>query len=118
MKMHAQAHKDSLSADRPEYDRITVWKATWIPVVSHGTADRTSGLYLDAATGYLGRWSRYNEAPGDELDTLVSYLEKPADILEAPALATQDKLRLVGGPLPSGRSAPTALARRSAAASL
>lgn len=98
-QMDSQAHQDLLNADRPESDRITVWKATWIPVIALGPADSTSGLYLDAATGYLGRWSRYNEGPGDELDTLVSYLEEVADMLQAPALATRDKPGLVGGAL-------------------
>lgn len=98
-QMDAQAHQDTLNGRRSEDDRITVWKAAWIPVVSYGVADRTSGLYLDAATGYLGRWSRYNEGPGDELDTLATYLEEIADMLEAPALATRDKPGLVGGAL-------------------
>ncbi len=91
LKMNSQADQDTLNADRPEEERITVWKPTWIPVVALGPADSTSGLYLDAANGHLGRWSRYNEAPGDELDTLVTYLEEAADMLEAPALATRDK---------------------------
>jgi cell wall assembly regulator SMI1 len=99
MQMDSQAHQDSLNARRPECDRITVWKASWIPVISLGPADRTSGLYLDAATGYLGRWSRYNEGPGEELDTLVTYLEEVADMLEAPALATRDRPGLIGGAL-------------------
>ncbi|MFF7449603.1 MULTISPECIES: SMI1/KNR4 family protein [unclassified Streptomyces] len=98
-KMDAQAHEDAHNAGRPEYDRITVWKATWIPVVSHGAADRTSGLHLDAATGYLGDWSRHNNVPGEQLDTLVTYLEEAADMLQAPALATRDKPGLVGGAL-------------------
>jgi cell wall assembly regulator SMI1 len=98
-RMDAQDHEDTFNVDRPEDERITVWRTTWIPVVSHGAADGTSGLYLDAATGYLGRWSRYNEGPGDELDTLVSYLEEAADMLEAPALATRDKPGLIGGAL-------------------
>ncbi|WP_256097948.1 SMI1/KNR4 family protein [Streptomyces sp. MnatMP-M17] len=98
-QMDSQAHEDTLNARRPEYDRITVWKAAWIPVVSYGAADRTSGLYVDAATGYLGRWSRYCEGPGEELDTLVTYLEEAADMLEAPALATRDKPGLVSGAL-------------------
>jgi cell wall assembly regulator SMI1 len=98
-QMASQVHQDTLNASRPEYDRITVWKAVWIPVVSHGAADRTSGLYLDVATGYLGRWSRYNEGPGDELDTLATYLEEIADMLEAPVLATRDKPGLVDGAL-------------------
>lgn len=98
-KTDAQAHQDTLDAHRPEDDRITVWKATWIPVVALGPADSTSGLYLDTATGHLGRWSRYNEPPGDELDTLVTYLEEAADMLEAPALATRDRPGLVGGAL-------------------
>jgi cell wall assembly regulator SMI1 len=98
-QMDAQAHQDTLNDRRSEDDRITVWKAAWIPVVSYAVADRTSGLYLDAATGYLGRWSRYSEGPGDELDTLATYLEDVADMLEAPALATRDKPGLVGGAL-------------------
>ncbi|MBZ9644345.1 SMI1/KNR4 family protein [Streptomyces sp. PSKA30] len=98
-QMDSQTPEDTLNAARSEDERITVWKETWIPVVSHGAADSTSGLYLDAATGYLGRWSRYNEAPGEELDTLVTYLEEAADMLEAPALATRDKPGLIGGAL-------------------
>jgi cell wall assembly regulator SMI1 len=99
LKMDSQANQDTFNTDRPEEERITVWKATWIPVVALGPADGTSGLYLDTATGYLGRWSRYNEAPGEELDTLVTYLEEAADMLEAPALATRDKPGLFGGVL-------------------
>ncbi|GAA5206161.1 SMI1/KNR4 family protein [Streptomyces thinghirensis] len=57
-QMDSQAHQDALNARRPEYDRITVWKSSWIPVVFYGVTDRTSGLYLDTSTGYLGRWSR------------------------------------------------------------
>ncbi|MFD9322754.1 hypothetical protein ACFWDQ_34760 [Streptomyces sp. NPDC060053] len=99
LKMDSQTHEDTLNADRSEDERITAWKATWIPVVAAGPADGTSGLYLDAATGYLGRWSRYNEYPDEELDTLVTYLEEAADMLEAPALATRDKPGLIGGAL-------------------
>ncbi|MGW0579462.1 hypothetical protein ACWD25_26650 [Streptomyces sp. NPDC002920] len=99
LKMDSQANQDTLNTDRPEEERITVWRPTWIPVVAHGPADITSGLYLDAATGYLGRWSRYDEAPDDELDTLVTYLEEAADMLGAPALAARDKPGLIGGTL-------------------
>lgn len=99
LKMDAQAHEDTFNTDRPEDERITVWKATRIPVVALGPADSTSGLYLDAESGYLGRWSRYNEGPGEVLDTLVTYLEEAADMLEAPALATGDKPGLIGGAL-------------------
>ncbi|MFE9611402.1 hypothetical protein [Streptomyces sp. NPDC006012] len=94
-----QAHEDAHAADRPEAERITVWRPTWIPVVALGPADHTSGLYLDVATGYLGRWSRHYEDPDDELDTLVTYLEEAADMLEAPALATRDEPGLVSGAL-------------------
>ncbi|MGW2035221.1 hypothetical protein [Streptomyces sp. NPDC001356] len=99
LKMDAQAHEDARNADRPEDERITVWQPTWIPVAALGQADSTSGLYLDAATGYLGRWSRYNASPGEELDTLVTYLEETADMLESPDLATRDKPGLIGGTL-------------------
>jgi cell wall assembly regulator SMI1 len=95
----AQARQDALDAGRDAEDRVTVWRATWIPVAAHGTADRTSGLYLDAATGHLGRWSRYAEPPGEELDTLVTYLEGVADLLETPALATEDRPGSIGGAL-------------------
>ncbi|MFC8678079.1 hypothetical protein ACFUEN_35995 [Streptomyces griseorubiginosus] len=98
-QMDAQVHEDTLNVRRPEYDRITVWTAAWIPVISYGVADRTSGLYLDTVSGCLGRWSRYNEGPGEELDTLATYLEEAADMLEAPALATRDKPGLLGGAL-------------------
>ncbi|MFB4426974.1 hypothetical protein C5F59_038585 [Streptomyces sp. QL37] len=99
LKMDAQAHEDTFNIDRPEHERITVWKATRIPVVASGPADSTSGLYLDTVTGHLGRWSRYNEDPCDVLDTLVTYLEEAADMLETPDLATRDKPGLIGGAL-------------------
>ncbi|MFM9608309.1 SMI1/KNR4 family protein [Streptomyces niveiscabiei] len=99
LKTDIQAGLDVDNAGLGEEDRITAWAPTRIPVVAFGPADTTSGLYLDAATGYLGHWSRYNEPPGEELDTLVTYLEETADMLEAPALATRDRPGLVGGTL-------------------
>lgn len=99
LQMDSQAHQDTLNARRRESERITVWKPTWVPVVAYGPADSTSGLYLDAATGYMGRWTRYNDFPGNERDTLVTYLEGIADMLEAPALASRDKPGLIGGEL-------------------
>ncbi|WP_338682233.1 hypothetical protein QD712_07330 [Streptomyces acidiscabies] len=99
LKMDAQANLGTHNADHSEDERITVWEATRIPVIALSPADNTMGLYLDAATGYLGFWSRYDEPPGEELDTLVTYLEETADMLEAPALATRDKPGLVGGAL-------------------
>ncbi|MFD4833330.1 hypothetical protein ACFWPV_26260 [Streptomyces uncialis] len=99
LKMSSQADQEQLDADRAEDERITVWEPSWIPVVGLGPTDSTSGLYLDSATGYLGRWSRYNEARGDELDTLATYLEEAADMLDTPALATRDKPGLIGGTL-------------------
>lgn len=98
-KMDIQADEDTLSARRPDAERTTIWKPAWIPVVAHDAADTTYGLYLDTETGYLGRWSRYNEPPGEELDTLVTYLEETADMLETPALATRDKPGLIDGRL-------------------
>ncbi|MGW9596444.1 hypothetical protein ACWHLZ_39910 [Streptomyces chartreusis] len=98
-QMDSQAQHEAAYADRPEDEPATVWKATWIPVVTRGPSDRTSGLYLDAETGYLGRWSRYNDDFVEELDTLVTYLEEAADMLEAPSLATRDKPGLVDGAL-------------------
>ncbi|MEU3262405.1 hypothetical protein [Streptomyces bacillaris] len=99
LKMDDQANQDLLNADRPVGDSVTVWKPTWIPVIALGPADSTAGLYLDTVTGRLGQWSRYNEAPYEELDTLVSYLEEAADMLEAPVLAVGDKPGLIGGAL-------------------
>ncbi|QIQ04416.1 SMI1/KNR4 family protein [Streptomyces liangshanensis] len=98
-RVESRAPEDTFRADRPEYDRFTAWQATWIPVISLRPADSTSGLYLDTATGHLGRWSRHNEPPADELDTLVTYLEEVADMLEAPALATRDRPGLTDGAL-------------------
>ncbi|MEV6480084.1 hypothetical protein [Streptomyces sp. NPDC051576] len=99
LKATAQSHQDALDTGRPEEERITVWQATRIPVIALSPTDSTSGLYLDTATGYLGSWSRYNEPPGDELDTLVTYLEETADMLETPALATRDQPGLIDGTL-------------------
>ncbi|MET9973209.1 SMI1/KNR4 family protein, partial [Streptomyces sp. NPDC006356] len=95
----AQTRQDALDAGRPEDERTPFWRPTWIPVVSRSVNDSTSGLYLDTETGFLGRWSRYNDESDEELDTLVTYLEEAADMLEAPALATRDKPGLVGGAL-------------------
>ncbi|MCX4506762.1 MULTISPECIES: hypothetical protein [Streptomyces] len=99
LKMDDQATQDTLNAGRSDADRITAWKTTWIPVVATGPADSTEGLYLDTTTGRLGRWSRYNDAPHEELDSLVTYLEEAADMLEFPALAAGDKPGLIGGAL-------------------
>ncbi|MEU8986961.1 SMI1/KNR4 family protein [Streptomyces sp. NPDC048558] len=99
LKTDAQADQDALNASRTEDNRIIVWQATWVPVFALGPADSTSGLYLDSATGYLGPWSRYNDNPVEELDTLVTYLEETADMLETPALAARDKPGLIGGTL-------------------
>ncbi|QKW48331.1 SMI1/KNR4 family protein [Streptomyces buecherae] len=98
-RMDAQAWQNTLNAQRPAEDRFVGWRSAWVPVVSHGATDHTSGLYLDTATGYLGRWSRYREGPDEELDTLVTYLEDAADMLEAPALAVRDTPGLVDGAL-------------------
>ncbi|MGW0841541.1 hypothetical protein ACWD26_15495 [Streptomyces sp. NPDC002787] len=112
LKTDSQADQETRNAGRPEEERITVWKPAWIPVVALGPADNTSGLYLDTTTGHLGRWSRYAEAPDDELDTLVTYLEEAADMLEAPALATRDRPGLVDGTLVWGSSVDAAREER------
>lgn len=98
-KTEAQAHMDTMNARRPEEERITVWRPGWIPVAADSPANRVSGLYLDTETGFLGRWSRYDDHPDDERDTLVTYLEETADALEAPALAPRDEPGLIGGTL-------------------
>ncbi|MEV6354862.1 SMI1/KNR4 family protein [Streptomyces hydrogenans] len=94
-----QEREEALDALRPEPEGVVVWRTSWLPVVSHGTADHTSGWYLDTESGYLGRWSRHHEAQPEELDTLGTYLEEVADMLEAPALATRDTPGLVGDAL-------------------
>ncbi|MDJ1645427.1 SMI1/KNR4 family protein [Streptomyces pakalii] len=99
LKMEDQANQDVLNAERSADESVTVWKKTWIPVVALGSADSTGGLYLDVATGRTGQWSRYNDAPDGEPDTLATYLEEAADMLENPALATRDKPGLIGGAL-------------------
>ncbi|MEU9919561.1 hypothetical protein [Streptomyces sp. NPDC051001] len=99
MKTAAQAQKDRLNSGRPEEERVTAWQGTWIPVIALGPTDHTSGLCLDAATGFLGRWSRYHEEPDEERDTLVTYGEEMADTLEFPALAARDKPGPIGGTL-------------------
>ncbi|MBK6012889.1 hypothetical protein [Streptomyces sp. MBT53] len=98
-KTEAQAHMDTAYASRPEEERIIVWRPGWIPVAADSPANRVSGLYLDTETGFLGRWSRYDDHPDDERDTLVTYLEEAADALEAPALAPRDEPGLIGGTL-------------------
>ncbi|CAL9651094.1 SMI1/KNR4 family protein [Streptomyces sp. enrichment culture] len=96
LRMDLQAGQNiSNTAD----ERTIVWKPTWIPVVALGPADRTTGLYLDTETGLLDRWSRYSEDAGEERDTLVTYLEEAADMLESPALAVRDKPGLIDGTL-------------------
>ncbi|MCW8102515.1 SMI1/KNR4 family protein [Streptomyces tauricus] len=99
LKTGAQTRQAALDARRPEEERITVWEATRIPVIALGPADHTMGLYLDTATGCLGFFSGEVEALGDVLDTLVTYLEEAADMLETPALAARDKPGLIGGAL-------------------
>ncbi|MET9564101.1 hypothetical protein [Streptomyces tauricus] len=99
LKTGAQTRHAALGAGRPEEERVTVWEATRIPVIALGPDDHTMGLYLDTATGYLGFFSGEVEAPGDVLDTLVTYLEEAADMLETPALAARDKPGLIGGAL-------------------
>ncbi|MHC5907027.1 SMI1/KNR4 family protein [Streptomyces sp. S6] len=90
------------SAVAAEYRRRTEyewWKPSWIPFAA-GPRDSMYGTYLDSETGFLGRWSHSNDDWGNgELDTLVTYLEETADMLEAPSLATRDRPGLVGGRL-------------------
>ncbi|MCX2181456.1 hypothetical protein KV205_13080 [Streptomyces sp. SKN60] len=74
------------------------WRPAWLPVISLGPADRTSGLFLDTGTGHLGRWTRHGaDVDEDTPDSLGSYLEETADTLEHPALATGARPGLLGG---------------------
>lgn len=70
----------TLNGNRPEEERTIVGKATRIPLVALSPADSATGPYLDAASGYRGSRSRYNEASDEVLDTLVTYLEEAADM--------------------------------------
>ncbi|MET9441008.1 SMI1/KNR4 family protein [Streptomyces sp. NPDC006610] len=99
LQTDVQTDLDVRNARLPEEERVVAWRPTWIPVVSLSPADTVYGLYLDAATGRLGWWSRFDEPPGEEVDTLVTYLEEAADALEAPELAAGDKPGLIGGTL-------------------
>ncbi|MEV7617365.1 SMI1/KNR4 family protein [Streptomyces sp. NPDC089799] len=99
MKMQHHAHLDAPEVRRLEEEGYTVWKAWWIPVIMLGPEDSTSGWYLDAESGFLGPWSRYNDNYIEERDTLVTYLEEAADMLEYPALATRDRPGLLDGRL-------------------
>ncbi|MFD4156968.1 SMI1/KNR4 family protein [Streptomyces hydrogenans] len=94
-----QERQEALDALRPDPDGFVAWRTSWLPVVSHGASDHTSGWYLDTESGYLGRWSRHHEGQPEELDTLGTYLEEVADMLEAPSLATRDTPGLVGDAL-------------------
>ncbi|MFG2621870.1 hypothetical protein ACGFXC_30055 [Streptomyces sp. NPDC048507] len=89
-------------------EELTSWKASWIPLISLGPADHTSGLYLDTESGFLGPWSRYADTHVEERDTLVTYLEEMADMLQSPALATRDQPGTVGGALIWRSSLPPA----------
>lgn len=80
------------------------WGADWIPVISNRVGDWAIGLYLETGTGMLGQWSRYGDTELDEADTVVTYLEEVADMLEYPALAARDLPGLVGGRLVWGDS--------------
>ncbi|MFF1297212.1 MULTISPECIES: hypothetical protein [unclassified Streptomyces] len=45
MKTAAQAQKDRLNSGRPEEERVTVWQATWIPVIAlSGRDGRHAGV--------------------------------------------------------------------------
>lgn len=79
-QLRHHAGLDALEVRRLEDSGVTVWKPWWIPVISNGPADRTSGLYLDTESGFLGLWSRYNDTYLDERDTLVTYRDpEPAE---------------------------------------
>ncbi|WP_299539295.1 hypothetical protein [uncultured Streptomyces sp.] len=56
-------------------------------------------MYLDADSGFMGRWSRDHVAADDESETLVTYLEGVADMIEAPGLAVGDTSGVVDGAL-------------------
>ncbi|MFE2249972.1 hypothetical protein [Streptomyces lavendulae] len=79
-QLRHHAGLDALEVRRLEDSGVTVWKPWWIPVISNGPADRTSGLYLDTESGFLGLWSRYDDTYLDERDTLVTYRDpEPAE---------------------------------------
>ncbi|WP_229328395.1 SMI1/KNR4 family protein [Streptomyces sp. UNOC14_S4] len=83
---------------RSRSDEDPTWRPSWIPFCSYGVDDRSSGLYLDSATGELGYFSRYAER-WTEYASLTVYLEEFADALEAPGLVTGARPGLTGGAL-------------------
>ncbi|MGW2575456.1 SMI1/KNR4 family protein [Streptomyces nondiastaticus] len=83
---------------RSRSDEDPTWRPSWIPFCSYGVDDRSSGLYLDSATGELGYFSRYAER-WTEYASLTVYLEEFADALEAPGLVTGARPGLAGGAL-------------------
>ncbi|MFI8194762.1 hypothetical protein ACIF8T_39735 [Streptomyces sp. NPDC085946] len=56
-------------------------------------------MFLDAATGYLSRWSLHDVPSAGEVDRLITYLGETADMLEPLTLATRNKPWLIDGAL-------------------
>ncbi|MET8012855.1 SMI1/KNR4 family protein [Streptomyces sp. NPDC005271] len=83
---------------RSRGDEDPTWCPSWIPFCSYWVDDRSSGLYLDSATGELGYFSRYAER-WTEYASLTAYLEETADALQAPGLVTGSRPGLAGGAL-------------------
>ncbi|MFJ8826629.1 SMI1/KNR4 family protein [Streptomyces sp. NPDC102467] len=99
LKMTRQ--KREQEKERDHDDEFLFWRAAWIPFCSLDV-DHMSGLCLNAETGRLLTWSRYY---GHDVayESLTTYLEEMADILEAPALAVGHEPGLLNGTLVWGR---------------
>ncbi|WP_406301128.1 SMI1/KNR4 family protein [Streptomyces sp. NBC_00885] len=79
-------------------DEPFLWKPSWIPFCAWSTHDFTSGLYLDAESGEVCRWSESIDRR-TEFESLTAFLEGMADALEVPSLATWPKPGLLNGGL-------------------
>ncbi|MFI7103559.1 SMI1/KNR4 family protein [Streptomyces sp. NPDC050161] len=96
----ATKYSQEMSYQHRHTDDTVTWRAAWIPVFSFSADDQASGLYLDAETGRLCRWTRYAQHhPEVEYESLTDFLEEMADSLETPGLATSDRPGLVEGAL-------------------
>ncbi|GAA3169074.1 MULTISPECIES: SMI1/KNR4 family protein [Streptomyces] len=96
----ATKYGQEMEFQRRYTDSAVTWRAAWIPVFSFSADDQTSGLYLDAESGRLCRWTRYAQHhPEVAYESLTEFLEEMADSLENPGLATSDEPGLVEGAL-------------------
>ncbi|MEV1025886.1 SMI1/KNR4 family protein [Streptomyces sp. NPDC050264] len=92
-------YREKMAQEKEDGDgEFQFWRAAWIPFCSFGVDDLVYGLCLDAETGRLLTWSRFY---GHDVayESLTTYLEEMADILEAPTLAVGAGPGLLNGTL-------------------